>query len=125
MKAWGVHDEMDGIGVIVFAETRGKARTIGHHSGYGRLDCCEWIDLEVRRIPTLDGLKTEPCVLDWEENSHSYRNAKWYEDVDYQRSCDGCGKYPYQNIPESFIRENGLCEECHTLQQTTEQRERK
>ena len=39
MKAWSVTDAFEGIGVIVYAETRGQARSLGHQTG--GLDSCE------------------------------------------------------------------------------------
>ena len=121
MKAWAVSDEREGLGIIVFAETRGKAKSVGRYAS--GLDFGEWIDISCRRMPELDGFKNEECCLDWMENKHIYWNAKWYEDLDCMRSCDECDRYWYQDIPESFIDEDGICVDCKTLHNSRQRKE--
>ena len=120
MKAWSVTEKEEGLGVIVFAETRSKAKTLGRTSA--GLDEADWVYISATRMPELDGLKEESCVLDWSENVRIYWNAKWYSDIDNMRCCDDCGRYWYEDIPESFIDESGICVDCQKVPQTTGER---
>lgn len=112
MKAWGCMDYNAECGVIVFAETRGKARSIA--KGCAGLEDSEWCDIEVRRIKSLDGERTEAGDLDWHKDERLYYEAGWYAE-DGARSCDCCGLYEYDSIPESTIaetEEGDICAAC-------------
>lgn len=67
MKAWLVQDKWDCYGSeIVFAETRGKARSLALST-----DCCsetKFLDVDVRRQPRADKYYKEgKWHLDWED----------------------------------------------------------
>ena len=66
MKAWLVQDKWDCYGAeIVFAETRGKARSLALST-----DCCsetDFLDVDVRRQPNADKY---------------YKDGKWHLDWD-------------------------------------------
>jgi len=112
MKAWSVMDYGAECGYIVFAETRGKARAAA--MGCAGLDCSEWNDVEVRRIPKLDGKRNAPCVLDWEKDGRIYYEAGWYP-IDGAPSCDCCGLFEYDEFPESRVTETDdgfMCAAC-------------
>ena len=120
MKAWSVNDYNAECGYIVFAETRGKARSLA--MGEAGLDTSEWTDVEVRRMKTLDGRRTEECVLDWQKDVRIYYEAGWYESPD-SCSCSHCERHEYQSLPESKVTETSdgqfLCVACHAIQITT------
>ena len=52
MKAWIVRVPDEWCSTVVFAETRGKARSIAMHTD--TCEDCKFIDIEVRRIPHMD-----------------------------------------------------------------------
>ena len=112
MKAWSVMDRENECGCIVFAETRGKARAAA--MGCAGLDLSEWNEVEVLRLPDLDGKRDAPCVLDWEKDGRIYYEAGWW--VEGAPSCDCCGLYQYDEIPESRVTETTdegcLCAAC-------------
>ena len=112
MKAWGVNNEE--CGIIVFAETRGRAKSIT--LGREGFDFCEFADSDIRvhRMPEIDGLKTEEGLLPWKGNERTYYEHGWYSEEGVS-SCDCCGLYHYDSIPESEIEEteNGdMCKAC-------------
>lgn len=63
MKAWMVSVPDEWGSTVVFAETRGKARSIAMHTE----TCadCEFIDIEVRRKPQLDKYYRGLNEMDW------------------------------------------------------------
>ena len=117
MKAWNVRDEDEGIGSIVFAATRGKAKSLGCQAP--GLDGCDWVNISATRIPSLDGVMKEACILDWQKHKHIYWNARWFSDPDDMGCCDDCGRYHYEDIPESFIDDNNICRDCKNHPITT------
>ena len=57
MKAWLVREKDAFCATVVFAETRGKARSVATHT-----EACEdaaFVDIEVRRAPQMDKYYTE------------------------------------------------------------------
>ena len=64
MKAWLVRVKDQYCATVVFAETRGKAKSIALHT-----DCCEdadFCDIEIRRLPHIDKYYKEGKIeLDW------------------------------------------------------------
>ena len=111
MKAWNCADHE--CGFIVFAETRAKARTLA--MGEAGFECSEWVEIEVRRMKELDGLRDEPCVLDWQENERVYYEAGWFPE-ECAPFCIRCERYQYERIPESFItwteHDGDMCVAC-------------
>jgi len=98
--------------LIVFAETRGKARSEAmQHEGF---DCSEWKDVEVRRLPNLDGIRNEQCALSWWKNARIYYEAGWRPQPE-TIGCDVCGLYEFDEFPESKVTETDdgmLCASC-------------
>lgn len=66
MKAWLVREKDEFCATVVFAETRGKARSLALYT-----DCCEdanFCDIEVRRVPQVDKYyKAGKTELDWND----------------------------------------------------------
>jgi len=112
VKAWGVNN--DECGYIIFAETRGKAKGIAIcQDGF---DCMEFTDptWRVYRMPKLDGLLEKEGILEWHKHQRTYYEAGWYPE-DGAESCDACGLYHYDSIPESHVSdtEDGyICASC-------------
>lgn len=113
MKAFGCNNYDFPCGVIVFAETQGKARSMAH--GEPGFDSTEWIDIDARRLPNLDGKRGSECVLDWQDDARIYYEAGWYPE-EGAPLCDICGKHEYDSIPESEVIETGegrfICVSC-------------
>jgi len=115
MKAWGCSD--DECGVIVFAATRGKARTLAHQAS-GCFDCAEWTEISVTRIPALDGRRDAEYIADWYVDQRMYYESGWYSEGQDNPQCTTCGLYEYAGIPESHISDwdeherAGTCEAC-------------
>lgn len=65
MKAWLVREKDEFFATVVFAETRGKARSIAMHT-----EACEdvdFCDIEVTRKPQLDKYYSDGRVeMDWD-----------------------------------------------------------
>ena len=64
MKAWIVRDNESGSAAVVFAETRGKARSLARATDA----CCDvdFLDIEVRRVPQMDKYESpEKWEMDW------------------------------------------------------------
>ena len=99
MKAWQVNGE-DGYSVVVFAETRGKARVIAMGE-----DACEdmkFIDIKPYRLPIADHLYKNRCVMDWdndEDRMFLVKECEWScvdgfeDDCEYCKCREYCVKY--------------------------------
>jgi len=109
VKAWSCMNYELPCGVIVFAETRGQARSMA--LGTDGFDCCEWIDIAPTRLKELDGKRTEAGVLDWHTGSRIYYEAGWWPE-EGASSCDCCGLYQYDGIDESIVSETENGDEC-------------
>lgn len=103
MKAWLVREKDEFCATVVFAETRGKARSRAMAT-----DCCEdtpFCDIEVCRLPQVDKCykdgKTEMDWFDPEDRLVLVRDCGFYCDYDaFQMgdctTCsakDFCGEY--------------------------------
>ena len=103
MKAWKVSYKNECYSTVVFAETRGKARSIAM-----RTECCEdvpFCDIDVCRMPQADKCykagKTEMDWFDPEDRLVLVRDCGYSCDPDcfdpeYCASCsakDFCGEY--------------------------------
>jgi len=123
MKAWGCNDYNAECGYIVFAETRGKAHSIA--MGAAGFDCSEWNDVQVKRMPTVDGKQEREGVLEWRGNDRIYYEAGWFES-DNRDACDWCDLCEYESIPESRLTETDdgmICAACieHEAKKATKQ----
>lgn len=63
MKAWKAEPKDGEYAIIVFAETRGKARYIALHSE--AFEYFDFIDIEARRYPVADSLYRGQKIADW------------------------------------------------------------
>lgn len=66
MKAWQVSVKDEFYSTVVFAETRGKAKSVALST-----ECCEYArftDIEVRRLPQMDKYHKEgKTEMDWDD----------------------------------------------------------
>lgn len=94
MKAWMVSSRYEGGAEVVFAETRGKARSIALCT-----ECCEdvsFIDIEVRRMPQADKYYEDgKWHLDWlysQDRIILVRDCGFVCDPDYweHEDCEIC-----------------------------------
>lgn len=99
MKAWLVREKDGDCSIVVFAETRGKARSIAMHT-----DCCEdaaFCDIEVSRLSHMDKYYKEgKKEMDWENPKDrlalvkecgfhcEYFDALWCIDCSAKEYCD-------------------------------------
>lgn len=92
MKAWLVKDKDKCAATVVFAETRGKARSTAMAT-----DACEdvaFCDIEVRRVPSIDKYYKE-----------GKKEMDWYDDKDRLALFKECSfRCEYMEID--------LCEDC-------------
>lgn len=122
MKAYQVtnHDGDEEPGVIVFAETASKAKSLAHH---GEGFDCEWTDMAAKRLPSADQYATQinGTILFWHVVAHRriYRNLGWR--MFEAETCDSCNRFEDDQIPESRrveCAEGELCADC--LQKASE-----
>lgn len=65
MKAWLANEDYEGCSIVVFAETRGKARSLAFYNEC--FDGYKFCDIEVRRAPHMDKYYKEgKTEMDWE-----------------------------------------------------------
>lgn len=112
MKAYYATDIMYEYGYLVFAESRGEAKS----KAFGKEGLCygDFTDIRVRRIPEADQYWKEFGDRDlWEtrRGQEVLRSLGWYgtEEPIY---CEECGLGEFDLIPESRISVDGLCGEC-------------
>ena len=94
MKAWTVSDYNAEYGVIiVFAETRGKAKQIALNNS-DQFEDCIWTDLWVRRFKDYDEFYTGEELVDfWNDVQHRIRLVKdfgWSCIVTIEAECINC-----------------------------------
>ena len=96
MKAWTCRDEMSGddYGTVVFAETRGKAKSIAL-----TCDACEDAEfrhITARRIPSLDRFYRDKDEMDWNDPDDRVAMVRYggfycsYEMLKSELRCDKC-----------------------------------
>ena len=94
MKAWLVRERDEFCATVVFAETRGKARSLAMHT-----EACEdasFLDIEVYRKPDLDKYYVDgKKELDWfkfEDRIALVKDGGFYCDKDYwePEDCENC-----------------------------------
>lgn len=102
MKAWKVNAKDEFCSTVVFAETRGKAKSLALNT-----DCCEdtdFIDIEVKRFPEADKMYNGRKEMNWEnQNDRLFlvKECNWRcEDVEFEdcKKCiakDYCSEYEY------------------------------
>ena len=112
MKAWFVREKGEYCATIVFAETRGKAKSMALTT-----DCCgdaNFCDIEVRRVPQADKYykdgKTEMDWFDPNDRIALVRDCDFsceYAEIGKSESCaakDYCNVY--KELTESEAEEN-------------------
>lgn len=108
MKAWRVSDKNGEYGsVIVYAETRGKARAAVFHTGY--FDDCEWTDLRVSRFKEYDQYYDGVDVVDfWHDVEHRVRLVRdfGWSCIDVIESC--CKDCPARQFCEKGAKNEGF-----------------
>jgi len=114
-KAYRVRvDEDEGYELIVFAESRNKAKMIAMND----LSCSgfvQYIDLHPLRFPNADRfVKENPNIemLNFNNLEHSrfLRKEGWWSDS--FEPCEECGFSEWEIIPESTLNAEGICREC-------------
>ena len=65
MKAWKAETEYGEYSIVVFAETRGKARAIA--AGCEEFEDDKFTDIEIRRYPAMDCMYKGARVADWDD----------------------------------------------------------
>lgn len=113
LKAYKCHNS-EGLGIIVFADTPGKARAVAFHSEFGDNEY-NFIDIEVRREKEADKYWKLAIgnILDFSSHAKIYRSLGWYCEGNSTACCDKCGLYEYGTLPESIVdKSTGLCKGC-------------
>ena len=109
MKAWLVREKDQFCATVVFAETRGKARSMALAT-----DCCEdadFCDIEVRREPQLDKYYVDgKKELDWEipkDRIALVKECGFVCDLDYfmAEDCDCCSAKEYCDRYKDYVAE--------------------
>lgn len=102
MKAWIVKEKDEFSATVVFAETRGKARSLARYT-----DACEdadFCDIEVRREPSMDKYYKEgKTEIDWDNPKDRIALVKecgfhcdyYYVDWD---DCEDCPAKEYCDV---------------------------
>jgi len=98
MKAWIVMPKNEFYCEVIFAETRGKARAKARYcDGF---EDCEFVDIEVRRMPKADRLYKGQFGLDWynaDDRIFLVKDCGWDCGDDYFDSdeCEECPAKEY------------------------------
>jgi len=102
VKAWKVTEKDEFYSTVVFAETRGKAKSLALNTG-----CCgdvPFIDIEVSRFPGADKMYNGRYEMDWDNQDDRLFLVKengWrceYPEFEDCKKCiakDYCDKYEY------------------------------
>ena len=111
MKAWLVRDKDEFCATVVFAETRGKARSLAMS-----MDCCEdveFTDIDVHRMPQADKYYKEgKGYLDWDNPKDRIALVKdcgfWcgYDAFDFE-NCESCSAKEYCDRYKDHQTEKG------------------
>ena len=119
MKAWLVRDKHEFCAEVVFAETRGKARSLALST-----DCCEdanFTDIEVRREPDADKYYKEgKWHLDWDDPKDRIALVKECGfscdcDVFCYELCQTCPANRYCDRYADFKKEEALVMSANEL----------
>ena len=110
MKAWLITVDDQFGATVVFAETRGKAKTIAMAT-----DCCDdcrFCDIRVRRLPEADVLYEEGRVeIDWDNPKDRILLVKergfHCEDIELE-TCERCPAKEYCDFYKDYVNENAV-----------------
>lgn len=107
MKAWIVNVKDEFCSTVVFAETRGKAKSIALHT-----DCCEdadFCDIEIRRLPHIDKYykegKTELDWLDKKDRIILVKECGFRCEYIEEYWCEWCSAKEYCEPYQDYIEE--------------------
>lgn len=118
IRAFKVHDPMHENGVIVFAESYNKAKSMV--AGEMCVGGYEYHELQCQREPKADKFATQEASVVWwggKRSDEIYYCLGWhYHD---EPSCDWCGQGQFETIPESTVNERPsigeerVCNSCY------------
>ena len=107
MKAWLVREKDEFLATVVFAETRGKARSIARYTN--ACEDCGFCDIEVHRKPNMDKYyKDGKMELDWEIPQDRIALVKELgfqcAEIEYA-DCDECSAKGYCDLYKDYAEE--------------------
>ena len=112
MKAYSLTADYVDEGLIVFAATPGKAKSL---KGFSPELCdVEWVNLICKRNKDADKFHKEGRAFlsfSTEEGQRAYRELGWTSSERWEY-CISCDQGVWDLVPESFLDDNGKCEEC-------------
>lgn len=112
-KCFKVSDYCAEVDILVWAESRGKAKSIAQ--GESDWFCnTDYTELTCVREPEFDGLRPMGYCFGnhlTDDDIRLMQNAGWYEYEGNPIPCSQCGLYVWFRLPESHI-ENGICLSC-------------
>lgn len=107
MKAWSAQNDWTGIGVVVFAETRGQARALLLHSD--EFEGFDYIEIPVYRASLFDECYRGEWQMDWynAEDKMALCKAGWscIDDAFDPEDCKLCPANKYCNKWEDYQEE--------------------
>lgn len=107
MKAWTAQNDWTGIGVVVFAETRGQARVLLLHSD--EFDGFDYIEIPVYRASLFDECYRGEWQMDWynAEDRIALCKAGWscIDDAFDPEDCKLCPANKYCDRWEDYQEE--------------------
>lgn len=111
-RAYYATDTENEYGYLVFATSRGEAKSIA----FGLEGLCygDFTDIRVRREPKADSYAERfGPVAEWEsvEAQRLLRSLGWYCG-DSRKYCTECELGVFDLLPESQLDEDGVCAEC-------------
>jgi len=107
MKAWVVTSESAEVQMIVFAETRGRAKTLALKTDW--LEDEDYADIRCKREPKLDAIAKEKgeYIIDGSLEFHAriMRGLGWRAYDGRIDRCEKCGLYEWESVVESYLVE--------------------
>lgn len=110
MKAWLVREKDEFCCIIVFAPTRGKAKTAAINEDV--FDDAEYIFLEATRYPKADSMyngSTEPYALRWEDQDDRLflvKECGWQCEEMELEHCENCKAKDYCGEYQQWLDDN-------------------
>ena len=109
MKAWIITTKCEFNVLVIFAETRGKARYIALHTD--EFEDCEFCDIEVRREPSIDKYYKEgEVIMDWENPKDRIALVKecgFHCEYVELCECEICPAKNYCDVYQDYLNEEG------------------
>lgn len=91
MKAWSVHNDYTGFSTIVFADTRGQAKSIAMNTEVG--EDYSFTEIRVLRCKPMDDLYKGKCEADWYDPDTRVtlvQDCGWYCVEPFEEECKDC-----------------------------------